>query len=156
MAIPVKLSDVVEAMDVPDDEWSVCLNRRTGEIVTITAEDESLLDDPAAQAGASAWELEQLEIIRQARESDEYLALPDKFELHEWSIMERFAGSLDDVEQRNRLDRALHGRGAFRCFEEGLSDLELRDAWFRFRDDALEHLAATWLADHGVPFERAH
>ena len=76
------------------------------------------------------------------------------FEIHEWSIMERFAGSLEGAEQRGRLDRGLHGRGAFRCFKEALSDLGLRDAWFRFRDEALEHIAATWLEDHGVPFER--
>ena len=46
--------------------------------------------------------------IREVLASDDFLPLPSKFEIHEWSIMERFAESLEDDEASERLLRAIH------------------------------------------------
>ena len=154
MAIPVKLSEVVGEMDVPNEEWTVYLNRRTGEMVTVTPDDERLLDDPSALEDAPDWQLAQLPKYRQAIRSDDYLALPDKFEIHEWSIMERFVRSVDDDGHRDKLDCAIHRHGAFGRFRDALHDLGLREEWYRFRDRALEEIAVTWLEENDIPFER--
>ena len=154
MAKIVKLSKVVAEMDVPNDEWAVYLNPRTGEMVTVTPEDKQLLNDPSTFGDAPDWQLEQLPGIRQAVESDEFLVLPDKFEIHEWSIMDRFVRSIDDDTQREILDRAIHRRGAFGRFRDALCDLGRRDEWHRFRNRAFEEIAITWLEDNKVPFER--
>ena len=45
MAISVKLSDVVEAMDLPNQDWQSYLNPDTGEIVTVTDEERRLVED---------------------------------------------------------------------------------------------------------------
>ena len=93
-------------------------------------------------------------LTREELESDAYLALPGKFEIHEWSIMDRFARSLEDNEQSAKLDRAIHRTGAFGRFRDELDELGLRDAWYRFRDDALTEIAADFLEAHGIPFVR--
>ena len=42
MPIPVKLSEVVDEMSMSGDEISTYLNRVTGEMVTVTAEENGL------------------------------------------------------------------------------------------------------------------
>ncbi len=153
MPIPVRLSEVASEMDVLNEGWTVYLNRRTGEMVTVTPEDEELLEDPSALEDVPEWQVEQLPRTRQAVESEDYLPLPDKFEIHEWSIMERFARSVDNEEHRDMLDRAIHGRRAFRRFRDTASDLELLEDWYRFRDRALKEIARVWLDSHEIPFQ---
>jgi hypothetical protein len=45
MAAIVSLRDVVDAMDLPNNEWTSYLNPKTGEIVTVTDEDRHLVED---------------------------------------------------------------------------------------------------------------
>jgi hypothetical protein len=45
MAARVKLRDVVEALDLPNQDWQSYLNPDTGEIVTVTDEDRDLVED---------------------------------------------------------------------------------------------------------------
>jgi hypothetical protein len=47
MAARVKLRDVIDAMDLPNQDWQSYLNRDTGEIVTVTDEDLASVEDDA-------------------------------------------------------------------------------------------------------------
>jgi hypothetical protein len=59
-------------MDVPDDDWAAYLNRRTGELVTITGEEARLVDDADADDdGVVELEDERLHLIRVARGSSD-------------------------------------------------------------------------------------
>jgi hypothetical protein len=137
MPVRVKLQDIVEAIDLPGQGWQSFLNRDTGKIVTRTddgvlAEDEDFdpdaLEDPA------------------------YAALPDSFEVHEWSIMERFA---DDrpAREREELTDAIHGRGAFRAFKSAIRRIGLEEEWYSFRQDAFERIAKDWLEVNGIEYD---
>ncbi len=154
MPISVKLRDVAEQMEMLGDESAVYLNKRTGEFVTVTEEDRRALEEPEDSVIVPAWQRELLPKIREALDSDDYLALPDKFEIHEWSIMERFAASVDDEGCSEALSDAIHGSGAFRRFKDTICRLGVEDDWYRFRDRALEEIAAGWLEENGIPFER--
>jgi hypothetical protein len=46
MPIPVKLSDVVDQMDMLSDEASTYLNRRTSEMVFVLEESRRAAEDP--------------------------------------------------------------------------------------------------------------
>jgi len=85
-------------------------------------------------------------------ESDEFLCLPDKFDIHEWDIMRKFSCSVADDEQRDELLDAIHGRGAFRMFRASIGRLGLESDWYAFRDEALARIAIDWLEVNGVPF----
>jgi hypothetical protein len=94
MGVVVSLRDVVDAMDLPNNDWTSCLNPRTGEIMTVTDEDRRLVEDEDLdEANLPDWQRESLSKVRAALESSDFLALPDKFEIHEWAILERFANS---------------------------------------------------------------
>jgi hypothetical protein len=137
MPIRVRLQDIVEAIDLPGQEWQSFLNRDTGTIVTrandgVVAQDEDFdpdaLDDPA------------------------YVALPDSFEVHEWSMMEQFA-DVRPGRQREELMDAIHQRGAFRAFKSAIRRIGIEEEWYRFRQDAFERIAKDWLDANGIEYD---
>jgi hypothetical protein len=154
MPVVVLLSDVVGAMDLPNDEWTSYLNLKTGEIVTVTDEDRQLAEhEERDETHLSDWQRESLNKAREAlAESGDFVALPDRFEIDEWSIMERFATSLAGVEWRGELMDAIRDKGAFRLFRSTVRRLGIQDDWYRFRQAEFEAIAKAWLEAHDIAF----
>ena len=152
MPVEVSLQDIVDAMDLPNQEWQSFLDPESGEIITVTDDDRSSLEESEAEL-LPEWQREHLPKVREALDSDRFLRLPDSFEIHEWSIMERFCHTIDGPSARDELLDAIHGSGAFRVFRCTLERLGLRDQWYSFRGAAFEEVARAWLRAHGIPFE---
>ena len=150
----VSLRDVIDEMEMMSDEATSYINRKTGELVTLTHEELALAEDPDEAADAPEWQKDILPKAREVVASGDYLPLPGKFEIHEWSIMERFARSLTDVAVSDELQAAVHGRGAFRRFKDAVHRLGISDQWYRFRDGALEEIASEFLEAHGIAYQR--
>jgi hypothetical protein len=90
--------------------------------------------------------------VHEVLQSGDFVALPNKFEIHEWAIMEQFSsGQASDARREELLD-AIHGRGAFRSFRSAIRRLGIEDDWFRFRQLAFEEIAKDWLRAHDVSF----
>jgi Uncharacterised protein family (UPF0158) len=153
MTARVKLREVIEAMDLPNQDWQSYLNPDTGEIVTVADEDRALVEDDADIDELPDWQRETLPQAREALESNRFLLLPGSFEIHEWSIMERFGQGRQSARQRDELLDALHGRGAFRMFKSAIRRLGIEEEWFRFRDSAFEEIAKDWLDSNGIEYE---
>jgi len=109
MAAIVSLRDVIEEMDMMSDEATAYINRKTGEIITVTDEMLSLAGEPDEAADAPEWEKDLLPKVREVTASEDFIPLPGKFEIHEWSIMERFSQSLTNAAVSDELDAALRG-----------------------------------------------
>ena len=154
MAVIVSPRDVIEQMDLTTDEATAYINRKTGELITLTHEEVALTEDPEEAAEAPQWQKDLLPKAREVLASEDYIPLPSKFEVHEWSIMERFAQSHTDAAVSDELDAALHGRGAFRRFKDAVHRLGIADEWYRFRDAALEEIAIEFLEAHGIAYQR--
>ena len=56
---------------------------------------------------------EEKRLRREVFESDDYIQLPDKFEIHDWEIMQDFCLSLRKAEVREESLDLIRGRGAF-------------------------------------------
>ena len=154
MAAIVSLRDVIDEMDMMSDEATAYINRKTGELNTLTDEELALAEDPDEAAAAPQWQKDLLPKAREVIASQDVIPLPGKFEIHEWSIMERFARSLTDSAVSDELLGAVHGGGAFRRFKDAVHRLGIADEWYRFRDDALEEIASEFLETHGIEFRR--
>jgi hypothetical protein len=152
MPAVVSLQDVVAAMDVANRDWESFLDPDSGEIVTVTDDDRSAIEDPEPDL-LPEWQRALLPKIREALASERHLRLPDSFEVHEWSIMQRFCLTIDDPPARDELLDAIHGSGAFRVFRQTVERLALRDAWHAYRQSAFERIARDWLDAHGVPYK---
>jgi hypothetical protein len=156
MAVVVSLHEVVNALDMQSEEWTVYLNTATGKIVTISDDDRRLAEEDVDPEELPAWQRDALPEIReslQALEDGRLLSLPDKFEIHEWDIMRRFADCCADPKQQEELTASIHGSGAFRRFHDCVRRLGVQEEWFRFRDETLQQIAKDWLAARGIPYQ---
>jgi hypothetical protein len=153
MSAEVKLDAILEALELANDSISSYLDVETGEVHSITDEEFALAGNPEmAIEDLPAWQREAAELARNIRqqEGDRYLALPDKFDVHEWAIMDRFAQSLKDARLRSDFNAAIRGAGAFRFFKRLLHEYNLWDAWNQFKQVELRQIATQWCEEHGV------
>jgi hypothetical protein len=91
--------------------------------------------------------------IRAVLESDRVLELPGRFDIHEWSIMERFSPEQSNQRIRQELLDAIHGAGAFRIFRSAIRRLGIERNWYLFHDEALAEIARRWLEEHKLPYK---
>ena len=96
MKATVSLKDVVDEMDVPGDEHSAFLNRHTGELVTLSSEELSAAEEDDDIDDYPEWQREMIVKAKEVIDSDDYLQLPSKFDIHEYHIMEDFCYSVVD------------------------------------------------------------
>jgi hypothetical protein len=155
MPLPVNLQDVVAEMDALSDEHKAYINRKTGELITISDEEARLAEDSESEDDLPDWQAEMMPKVREVLDSPDFIPLPDRFEIDEWTIMRHFAESQSNPEHREDLLSAIRGRGAFRLFKSLLPRLNLREEWFRFRAEALEQIAIDFLEVNGVPYTPA-
>lgn len=147
MAASVSLKQVVAAMDLPCPTWEAYLDPHSGEIVTVTDEHRRAVEAaPAAAPG-------ELPRIREALESDRFLMLPDQYDIHETSIMRHFAQTQRNRDIRHELLAVAHGPDPFRRFMAAVEDHGLLEQWSRYRRQALEAIARSWLSQYGIAID---
>lgn len=92
MALTVLLSDIVDALDIQFDESFSFLDLDTGRVETVSRD---LLSDAEEDNGEDpdlpVWQEEEWQIAKRIASTDRFLRLPDKFDVHEWDIMQNFA-----------------------------------------------------------------
>ena len=154
MGLPVSLKAVAEELDVVCDETTAYIHRETGELYTLSDEDIAYAEGDRDEEDAPDWQHEAIAKAKEILEGETWLALPSKFDIHEWEIMRDFARSQADERLAERLSRAIQGKGAFRYFQNVLVDENLRDAWSAFRQRALEEIAEGFLAEAKIPYTK--
>ena len=131
----IKLDDVIEALEFVNDgmDAGAYLNPKTYEIVYI--------DD-------------YIDISSEKKEEiyDEYISLPSKYYIDEYSMMEEFIETIDDVKLYNQLYIAISGKGAFRRFKDTCINFDIIDDWYRFRDEKYKELAIEWCKDNNIEY----
>ena len=152
MTVPVKLKDIIEGLEFLTDEGSSYLNTTTGEVVYVTTEEFRAAEEDAPLEDFPAWQHEAIRIAGEILETDHYLLLPDRFEINEYRMMERFCLSVDDEDIRDDLCDAIRGRGAFRRFKDRMQLYGMAEEWYQYRDAALREIAMAWCEAHGLRY----
>jgi len=111
MSKVISLREIIAALEAASDDCTSYLDPETGEIIVVTEEERALAEDPCGEE-APAWQREMMPKIRAALKSDRFLELPDRFDIHEWSIMERFSRAQTIEQIRGELLNAIRGAGA--------------------------------------------
>jgi hypothetical protein len=151
MSKVVSLREIISALEAASDDRSSYLDPETGEIIVVTEEERALAEDKCWEE-APAWQREMMPKIRAALEGDRWLELPDRFDIREWSIMERFSRAQNIEGIRSELLSAIHGTGAFRTFRSAIRRLGLEQSWYQFRDEALADVVRSWLEEHKLQY----
>lgn len=142
MTVSVSLPAVADAFEEAHPEVHHYLDLRTGEILLFSTEEISAAEEDADLEKFPDW---QRETIRQAGElldSEQYLELPDQYEIHEYDIMERFCYTVKSDALTEQLLYEIRGSGAFRRFKNAVHYHGIADDWYAFRRNAFEEKAA--------------
>ncbi len=127
--LEIDMADLLE-MFVRMDEIDAFFDVKTGKIDYVVRMDLSH---------------EEEEALERLYTSDDHVTIPRMHDEYEW--MTEFAESVTDERARERLLDALDGKGAFRRFKDILIRVDLRDAWFTYREQRLLGIALEWLGE---------
>lgn len=137
----VYLEDIADAFEECMDGWAQFLDTRTGEIVALS-------EDPymACEEDQELWE--------EIDETDDYVRLPNQYELHEKSIMEKFAYEIGNKRVSEVLFDALRRRHPYRCFKDKINDLGISQIYYDYRNRTYINTAEEWCRNYHVPYRR--
>jgi hypothetical protein len=155
MPVVLSLSEIVDAIESQSNEGGAYLDPETGEIVQVSEDELALVEEGGSDDDLDdlpEWERELIPKVREALESDRFLSLPDRFEVHDWAIMRNFANE-QDQRTRQALVGAIHGGGAFRKFRGAVERLGLLDTWYRYREEAIKQIARDWLEQNKLAYK---
>lgn len=137
--VPLKL--IIDAVEMASDEWKQYLDIEAMKIVSIPQFDIGLYEDYAALA-------EQIE----AGYNKRYFGLPDKYDIHEYRIMERFIYSLPSGSIQDEFERTIQGGGAFRRFKAAIRYHGIEQDWYDYRAEAYRSIAVEWCEANGFEY----
>ena len=98
------------------------------------------------------WQQESIKIAQEILENDDYIPLPDKYEIHEYDIMEKFCLSINDDELRDIMYYSIKGSGAFRRFKDNILRYDIEEDWYKFREEAFREITVEWCEYNKVSF----
>lgn len=149
----IRLRDIVDALEVQGDEIKAYLNRQTGVVTILSDEELSAAENDMPVEDFPDWQQENIRTAIAILETDDYLQLPDQYEIHEWSIMRDFCETITHPHHRETLLDSIHGKGAFRHFKDTLYRFGIEEQWYRFRIEALRRIAKEWLTDNELAYQ---
>ena len=150
----VKLQDVVETMDGLAEETMAYLNKRTGELMTLSTEEFEAAEEEDDPDDYPEWQRESILKAKEILDSQDWIELPAKEDIDDYAIMENFCSSIEDPELSERLLNTIRGSGAFGRFRGALEALNLRQEWYDFRAVELEKIAVEWLEVNQIAYTR--
>jgi len=154
MAIRLKLNDIIEGLEFQSDESSSFLDKTTGKVVLISDYEISAAEDGDPIEDFPDWEQYLVRIAKEiVDETGNYIDLPTKFDINEYSIMEKFCLSLNDSEMSDNLYSSIKGSGAFRRFKDAINEYDIADDWYKYRNDVLKEIAIEWCQAKGIEFD---
>lgn len=154
MAVTVSLRRVVDELEALVDGSTSYLNRETGEFYALREEEAALVEDGADPEDLPEWQRDEVAMVREVLQSEDWLPLPTSFDIHEWAIMDEFARSIDDSDLRDELLDSIRGTGAFRSFKGAIHRRGIHESWYSYRTAALGQIAIDWLDEHGISYTR--
>lgn len=149
----VKLDDVIEQILFASESHQSYFNKNTGEIHLIPDEVESFIEFKMEDDFIPEWEKELIPIAKDIQSNpDNYIPLPDKYDINEYSIMEEFCISLDNEELREIMYSSIKGKGAFQRFKNNIHNYGITDEWYKFKDEALKEIAIEWCEYNSIEY----
>lgn len=154
MGFPVKIGEIIEGIDLQTDETVAYLNKRTGEIVTILAEEFNAVANQEPLNDSSEWERADMRMAQEILGNErDFPRLPAKDKIEEYQIMERFCLSVRDRKISEALYVSIQGKGAFRRFRDQALRFGIADQWYQYREEAIKQMAIDWCKSHRIDFE---
>ena len=149
----VKLDDITDALEDQSEEGGAYLDKDTGEVVILSEEDFYAAREGNAIEDYPDWQHNHILFAQRVENEDANLiALPSKFDIHEYHIMKEYCHSIEDEDISRELSYSLRGSGAFRRFKDTIQHLNIADNWYAYREKALRNIAIEWCEENKVEY----
>ena len=133
----VKITDILDAMEMADSSTEYFIDQETGELVFVN--DYSMSS-------------EEKEEIYDRLDEHGFYRLPTSFDIRDYDIIEDFVDRLS-WPAHDRLLAAISGRGAFSRFKSGIRSLGIEDQWYVFKEAAYGRKAVEWCEENGIEYD---
>ena len=133
----VQIKNIVDCLEMANDDWEQFLNTETGGIVSLSNGFSAEVDE---------------ELAEEIENSNDYVRLPNKFDINEWHIMESFSLEIPLKSIREQLLDSLHGQKAFRRFKDTLNRLGIAQDYYDYRREAFYKIAVDWCKDNKITY----
>lgn len=153
MSFPIKITTIVDGLEIQFDDSRSFLNINSGEIVSVNTEELRAAEDDDPFNHLSDWEQENRKMAIDIVENFEgYIEIPTKHEVNEYETMEDFSLSVSDRNIQIKLLGAIKGKGAFRRFKDEIINLGIEGNWYSFREERFKEIARDWCKDNNIDF----
>jgi hypothetical protein len=153
----VDLNRLIEEMDMQFEDYTILVNKKTGEIVTVSSDNLRDIEDGEIEppyTDYQDWEKEELKLCEEIIDNyDNYVEIPSKYDINEYEIMEDFCYSIEDNKLSNKMCQAISKRGAFRRFKDNIRYYDLEEDWYKFKEERLKEIAIKWCEDNDLEYE---
>lgn len=152
MALPVSLRNILTEVEAMQDGWSIYINRKTGELMTITDREARLALNEEQASELADWLMEDfLPKVKEVVTSEDYVVLPNKSG-YEFSAMERYCNAVDDPKFRETLLNVIRGQEAAERFSDLIQSRGTQEEWEQFRKEAMRDITMDFLESHGIRY----
>ncbi len=150
---PVKLEEIINALEIQNDTSMAFFNKITGEVRVIDEEEYRAAEEDKDLMGYPAWQRDVIKIAKDLIDNeDNYIYLPSKYDINEYEIMQNFCLSITDQRISYELYYSIKGGGAFRRFKDMIKRLRIEDDWYQYKDEAIKQIAVDWCNENGIIF----
>ncbi len=151
----VKLNKIVGVLDAMKDQQTSYLNKQTGAIITLEAEQiEAAKNGTGAPEGASEKAQEAVKRAAEVlKDTETYARLPLKSDIHEYKLMTNFSQTISNNTAAGMVKLSISGTGAFRRFKDVITRYGLADDWDQYKYQAIAKIAGRWCEKNGVEYE---
>ena len=148
MITQIRLKDIIDEMEIQSEFHSTYLNKKTGEIVMASEEHFHAAENGNDLGDYAEWEQNAIKQAGEILISEDYISLPSKFDIHEYSIMEKFCLSLHDDELKNTMYYSIKGKGAFGRFKNNIFRYGIEKKWYEYQIEAFREIAIDWCEEN--------
>jgi hypothetical protein len=168
--VTVNWNELSAAFDNSRLELRYFLDTDTGQVLMVTAEDYSYLQElyeetqeeasgafdldlALAESGLPDWQQEGVRTADfiEIHFGGRIIAIPEADTRAGYDAMQAFIATVENRRLQNQLVQATHGRGAFRRFRNILSQhLAEEQRWYAFEENRLRQQIADWLTEEGI------
>ena len=154
----VEIQKIVDELQMRFMNTTVYYNKITGEILNVQDDDFRIVEKDDFENNIEnylEWQREHLKEVYDLlyNDIDNYIALPNNFDIKDSDIMEEFIETISDSNKKYQLGNCMWQKGMYRKFKDKLIDIGLEKEYYKFYDEKLKEIVIEWCKENNLEYE---
>lgn len=154
----VNIQKIVDELQMRFIDTTVYYNKVTGETLNVQDDDFRIVEDDDFENNIRDYPEWQREYLKEVydllyNDVDNYIALPNNFEIKDSDIMEEFIETVSNNNKRIQLENCMWQKGMYRKIKDKLIEIGLEDEYYKFYDEKLKEISIEWCKENNLEYE---